>query len=69
MNSGKWKYPLLPYELRVRIWDLIHQDYGLEKILDTTFKDAPPGVSQEQFIRCVRALKGRHTLGLKPSKR
>jgi hypothetical protein len=57
---------ILPYDLRVAIWDLIHQGQTHEEILKMFYCDAPPGVSEEQFKRCVRAINGVHTKGQRP---
>ena len=59
---------ILPYDLRVEIWDLIDQGKKSEEIMKTHFCDAPPNVSEEQFKRCIRAIKAIHTKGERPNK-
>jgi len=61
--------PILPYHLRVEIWDLIDQGSSNEEIVDKLYCDAPPNVSEGKFRFCIRGIKGIHTKGLRPSKR
>ena len=63
------KYPILPYDLRVEIWDLIDKGDSTEQIIAKTYGHAPSGVSQGKFEFCIRGIRGRHTLGQRPSKR
>jgi hypothetical protein len=66
---GEKKSPVLPYDLRVEIWDLIHEGDSTEQIIEKTYEHAPSGVSIGQFEYCIRGIRGRHTLGQRPSKR
>ena len=68
MTTGNQEGTILPYELRVEIWDLIDKACPTEEILDKLYPHAPPNVSQGQFRHCIRALRGKHTLGQKPHK-
>jgi len=60
------QYPILPYELRVEIWDLIDQGISTPEIIERAYSNAPAEVSQGQFEACIRAIKATHTRGQKP---
>lgn len=63
------KSSILPYDLKVEIWDLIDKGDSTEQIIGKTYGRAPSGVSQGQFEFCIRGIRGRHTLGQRPSKK
>ena len=67
---------VLPYQLRVEIWNLIddHEKNAINKknsseaIFEKLYQHAPPGVSENQFKRCINNIRGKHTLGQRPNK-
>ena len=62
------QYPILPYDLRIDIWNLIDQGINTPEIIEKLYAHAPSGVSEGTFELCIRGIRGRHTLGQRPSK-
>jgi hypothetical protein len=68
MDTKNKQYPILPYDLRVEIWELINQKITTSEIIERLYSRAPAGVSEGQFKSCIRAIKAIHTVGQRPSK-
>jgi len=64
----KKQYPILPYDLRVEIWNLIDQGISTPEIIEKLYARAPSRVSGGTFELCIRGIRGRHTLGQRPSR-
>lgn len=69
MTTGRKKDSILPYALRVEIWNLIDQSITTGEIIERLYSQAPPGVPEELFKECIGRIKGKHTLGQRPSER
>jgi hypothetical protein len=69
MEKSSRHHPILPYDLGVEIWTLIDQGSSTPEIIKRLYLKAPAGVSQGQFEFCVRTIRGKHTLGQRPSKK
>ena len=67
MRDRKRSSPILPYELRVKIWDMIHRNKTTENILNKVFCELSPDVSEDQCRRCILAIRASHTKGNRPS--
>jgi len=63
------KNRILPYHLRVDIWDLIDKNSTTEEIVENLYEVAPTCVSESQFIRCIQAIRGKHIQGQRPSEK
>jgi len=64
---SKSKEPLLPYPVRVRVWNLIGKEKTTHQIAEAVYKEAKPFVkSKRQLIRCIAAIRGIHSGGLTP---
>ncbi|MGD9033653.1 MAG: hypothetical protein PVH02_13370 [Desulfobacteraceae bacterium] len=69
MATKKQDKPLLPYKLRMEIWNMINDYYTTQEIVDRLYEYSPPEVSEGRFRYCIRGIKGAHTQGLRPKKR
>jgi hypothetical protein len=67
MRDKRRSSPILPYDLRVKIWDMIHRNKTTENILNKLFCDLPPNVSEDQCRRCILAIRASHTKGNRPN--
>jgi hypothetical protein len=67
-KMNKPKRTILPYPLREKIWELIHQGKENHQIVEEVYKEAEPFVtSVAQLIQCITAHRSLHTKGLRPS--
>ena len=65
MSSSK--QPLLPYSLRIKVWNLIQKEKTTHQIADEVYEQSKPFVkSKNQLIRCIAAIRGKHTKRLTP---
>ena len=64
----KQNSPILPYDLRVEIWNMIHKYKTTENIVNKLYGARPPKVSEDRFRRCVLAIRANHTKGNRPNK-
>lgn len=61
------KPPILPDELRMKIWNYKDNGYKNKDIVDLVEDEAEPYVrSRRQLVRCVGSIVAKHTLGQKP---
>ena len=64
----KKKITILPYTLRKKIWDFIHQGKTNHQIAEKLFKEAEPYVTfDDQLIQCISAQRSLHVRGIKPN--
>ena len=65
---SKGKRAVLPYPLRVKIWDMIHQGDENHQIVEVVWEEAASHVTSEaHLIQCITALRSTHTKGLRPN--
>ena len=58
---------LLPYPVRVKVWNLIDKEKTTHEIADAVLKEAKPFVkSKEQLIRCIASIRGKYARRLTP---
>lgn len=63
----KNKITIMPYPLRKKIWDFIHQGKANHQIVEEVFKEAESYITSDaQLIQCIRAHRRLHIRGIKP---
>ncbi|MFC1516230.1 hypothetical protein ACFL7E_05665 [Thermodesulfobacteriota bacterium] len=63
----KKKITILPYAVRKKIWDFIHQGKTNHQIVEKLFKEAEPYVTSDaQLIEGINSQRSLHTRGIKP---
>jgi hypothetical protein len=68
MEKKNKHYTILPYDLRVEIWNHIDQGVSTPEIIEKLYSRAPENVSESLFESCIQVIRTRHTLGQMPSK-
>jgi len=67
-NMSKKKITILPYDLRKKIWDFIHQGKTNHQIVEEVFKEAESCmVSDAKLIKCISANRNLYARGIKPN--
>ena len=62
------KRTILPYALRKKIWDFIHQGKTNHQIVEEVCKEAEPHITSDaQFIHCISFQRSLYTRGIKPN--
>jgi len=61
--------PILRYDTRVKIMDLMDQGiFETKTIQNIIIAEAQCDASEKQLPRCIAAIKGKHKQGLRPRK-